>query len=71
MSAIEKLKIARHLIEDLLKDIIIYIHINIDYKQLQIHLKDGVKIYIVYNNYNEYSYSINELKRTCKENNKS
>ena len=58
MSAIEKLILARQLIEDILEHQILHIYINDDYKRLQIHLKDGIDIYIVYNNYNEYSYSV-------------
>jgi hypothetical protein len=58
MSAIDKLIRARHLLEQLLDDLIVSLSINIDFKRLYILLKDGVKIYIVYNNYGEYSYSI-------------
>jgi hypothetical protein len=58
MSAIDKLNRARHLLEELLDDMIVSLSINIDFKRLYILLKDGIKIYIVYNNYDEYSYSI-------------
>ena len=37
---------------------IVSLSINIDFKRLHIFLKDGVEIYIAYNNSDEYSYSI-------------
>lgn len=58
ITAINKLNKAKTLIEQSLDDLIISLSINIDYKRLQVILKDGVQIYIVYNNYDEYSYSI-------------
>ncbi|TFG27339.1 MAG: hypothetical protein EU532_07615 [Promethearchaeota archaeon] len=58
MSAIDKLIKAKNLFERLIDDLIVSLSINIDFKRLHILLKDGVEIYIVYNNYDEYSYSI-------------
>ncbi len=58
MSAIEKLNKAKYLLEQSLEDLIISLSINFDSKQLHVILKDGIEIYIVYNDYNEYSYSL-------------
>jgi hypothetical protein len=58
MSAIDRLNKARNLLERLIDDLIISLSININFKRLHILLKDGVEIYIVYNDYDEYSYSI-------------
>lgn len=58
MSAIDKLNKARHLLERLIDDLIVSLSINMDFKRLYILLNDGVEIYIVYNDYDEYSYSI-------------
>ena len=58
MNAIEKLNKAKSIIEEYLEDLIISLSINIDYKQIHVILKDGVEIFIVFNNYDEYSYSL-------------
>ena len=52
MSAIDKLNKARHQLERLIDDLIVSLSINIDFKRLHILLKDGVEIYIAYNNWN-------------------
>ncbi len=57
MSAIDKLNKARHLLEQSLDDLIIFLSINIDFKRLHVILKDGIELFIVYNDYEEYSYS--------------
>lgn len=58
MSAIIKLNEAKLLLEQLLKNMIRKIFINFDHKRFHIVLNDGIEISIVYNDYNEYSYSI-------------
>lgn len=58
ISASYKLGRAKFLIEQSLDALIISLSINIDYKRLKIILKDGIHIHVVYNNYDEYSYSI-------------
>lgn len=58
MKAIEKVNIAKSIMEETIEDQIISLSINFDYKRIHIALKDGVDIYIAYNNYNEYSYTI-------------
>lgn len=58
MSAIEKFAQTKKLIEDFFDDLIIFLSLNIDFKRLHVILKDGIEIFIVFNNHNEYSYSI-------------
>jgi len=58
MKAIEKLQIAKEILEKRLvlkiQDLTLYSNLE----RLKITLKDGTMIFIQYNNYNEYSYSI-------------
>ena len=58
MKAIEKLQIAKELLEKQLKSKILDITLNIHLERLKIILMDGTSIFIQYNNYNEYSYSV-------------
>ena len=58
MKATEKLKIAKDILEDHLKLRILALTLNRDLERLRLTLKDGTLIFIQYNNYNEYSYSI-------------
>jgi len=58
MKAIEKLQIAKELLEKQLKSKILGITLNINLERLKIILMDGTSIFIQYNNYNEYSYSV-------------
>ncbi|MBN1803513.1 MAG: hypothetical protein JW891_18530 [Candidatus Lokiarchaeota archaeon] len=58
MNALEKLNIAKLLLEEYLENLIISISVNYDFKRIHVLLKDGVNIYIVYNNHEEYSYSV-------------
>ena len=58
MNAIEKLLIAKELLELNLSQTISQISIDLTYKQLHIILIDGIQLYIVYNDHGEYSYSI-------------
>jgi len=58
MSAIIKLNDAKDIIEHLLNKMIQKITINYDFCRIHIVLKDGIEIFIVYNNYDEYSYSV-------------
>ncbi len=56
MKAIEKLQIAKEVLEKQLvlkiQDLTLYSNLE----RLKIALKDGTMIFIQYNNYNEYSY---------------
>jgi hypothetical protein len=58
MKANEKLQIAKGILEKRLvlkiQDLTLYSNLE----RLKITLKDGTMIFIQYNNYNEYSYSI-------------
>ncbi|MHA1267719.1 MAG: toxin-antitoxin system TumE family protein [Candidatus Helarchaeota archaeon] len=58
MKAIEKLQIAKDVLEDRLKLRIMALTLNRNLERLRLTLKDGTIIFIQYNNYNEYSYSI-------------
>jgi hypothetical protein len=60
MGSLEKLFRARSLLEQnpTFKDMMLTLFINLKLKRLKIVLKDGTKIYIQYNNYQEYSYSV-------------
>ena len=58
MKASEKLEIAKKLLELNLSNKISQISIDLTYKQLHVVLIDGIHLYIVYNNYGQYSYSI-------------
>ena len=58
MKANTKLTIAKDLFEQNLSNEIKTISINVDDKQLHIIFHDGIHVYIVYNDYEEYSYSI-------------
>ena len=58
MKASEKLQIAKEILEDQLKLEILDLTINRNLERLRITLKDGTIIFIQYNNYNEYSYSV-------------
>ena len=58
MKAIAKLTIARDIFEQNLSNEIKTISINVDDKQLHIVFHDGIHLYIVYNDYEEYSYQI-------------
>lgn len=55
MKAIEKLKIAKDILEQKLSKEISSLSLNLVYKKLNIELHNGINIYIVYN---DYSYSI-------------
>ena len=58
MNAIEKLSKAKKLLEKSLENLIISLSMNTDFKRIHIILKDGVEVFIVFNNHDEYSYSI-------------
>ncbi|MFW9988921.1 MAG: DUF6516 family protein [Candidatus Odinarchaeota archaeon] len=58
MKANEKLLIAKELLELNLSKKISQISIDLTYKQLHLILIDGINLYIVYNDHEEYSYSI-------------
>ena len=58
MKAIEKLKIAKDILEQKFSKEIGLLSLNLVYKKLNIELHNGINIYIVYNDYDEYSYSI-------------
>ncbi|MBN1216627.1 MAG: hypothetical protein JXA99_14455 [Candidatus Lokiarchaeota archaeon] len=58
MKAVEKLKIAKDILEQELSEIISFLSIDFIFKRLNIKFHNGINIYIVYNNYDEYSYSI-------------
>jgi hypothetical protein len=58
MKAIEKLQIAKEILENRLKLKIQDLTLNSNLERLKITLKDGTLIFIQYNNYNEYSYSV-------------
>ncbi len=58
MKAIEKLQIAKEVLEKNLKLKIMDLTLNSNLERLRITLKDATIIFIQYNNYNEYSYSV-------------
>ena len=58
MKAIEKLNIAKDILEKQLKSKIQNIILNTNLERIKINLRDGTVLFIQYNNYNEYSYSI-------------
>ncbi len=58
MKAIEKLQIAKGLLEKQLKSKILDITLYPNLERLKIILIDGTSIFIQYNNYEEYSYSV-------------
>ena len=58
MKAIEKLKIAKEILEQELSNEISSLSLNFVYKRLNIEFHNGINIYIMYNDCNEYSYSI-------------
>ncbi len=58
MKANEKLTIAKNILEQHISKEISSISIDFNYQQLHIVFHDGINLYIVYNNYGEYSYSI-------------
>jgi hypothetical protein len=58
MNAIEKLLVAKELLELNLSKNIGHVSIDFTYKQLHVILIDGIHIYVVYNDHGEYSYSI-------------
>ena len=58
MKAIDKLIIAKDILEQNLSNEIKIISLNIDSKQLHIVFRDGIHLYVVYNDYDQYSYSI-------------
>ncbi len=58
MKAIEKLQIAKEMLEKELISKLQNLTLYSNLERLKITLKDGTIIFIQYNNYNEYSYSI-------------
>ena len=58
MAAIDKLFTAKNLLQKKIKDYILTTSINLERKRLYVLLNDGIEIHIIYNNYDEYSYSI-------------
>jgi len=58
MSGIEKIERARLLLEKQLEEYIIDVQINYDSPRLVALLRDGTKIYIRYNDHEQYTYSI-------------
>lgn len=58
MKASEKLQTAKEILEDQLKLVIQDLTFNRNLERLRITLKEGTIIFIQYNNYNEYSYSV-------------
>ena len=58
MAAIDKLITAKTLLQHQIKDNILIISLNFEKKRLFALLNDGIEIRMVYNNYDEYSYSI-------------
>lgn len=58
MSAIDKVNRAKKLLEKILDKSIITLSINLKYYRIHLTLKDGVNLYIVYNNYDQYSYNV-------------
>lgn len=58
MSSSEKLGRAYDILQELLQDSIYSIEMVLRLATIKITLRDGVKIFIRYNNYSEYSYSI-------------
>ena len=58
MSAIIKLFEAKSLLEQFFDEDIKNLDLNQDRRQLHIVLNDGVEIYVIYNNHDEYGYSV-------------
>ena len=58
MSSSEKLGKAYDILQELLQDSIYSIEMVLRLATIKITLRDGVKLFIRYNNYSEYSYSI-------------
>ena len=58
MSGYEKLVRTREILLDLLKDLIQAMNFEPELARIKIIFRDGVTLFIRYNNYNEYSYSI-------------
>jgi hypothetical protein len=58
MTAIEKLLVAKELLELYLSKNIGHVSIDFTYKKLHIIFIDGIHLYVVYNDHGEYSYSI-------------
>lgn len=58
MKGTEKLRIAKELLEQHLSPKINKLSLDFTYKQLHVVFLDGIHLYIVYNDHEEYSYSI-------------
>ncbi len=58
MNAIEKLLVAKELLEQNMSKNIGHVSIDFTYKKLHIIFIDGIHLHIVYNDHGEYSYSI-------------
>jgi len=58
MSAISKLLEAKMLLEQLLNKEINSLNLNQDSRKLHLILTDGIEIYIIYNNHDQYGYTI-------------
>ena len=58
MSAINKINLAQVILEKILKYSITSIEINYENPRILINLKNSSRIYIQYNNHEQYSYSV-------------
>jgi len=58
MKGNEKLLIAKEFLEKNLANKIKKISLDFTYKQLHVTFFDGIQLYVVYNDHDEYSYSI-------------
>ncbi len=58
MTLLEKLMIPRETFEHNLNSLIYELNLDLEHFRLFILLQDGIKIYIRYNNYNQYSYNV-------------
>jgi hypothetical protein len=58
MLGIDKIDCAQKILQKFLGDMIIKSHLDSEDLKITVELRNGLKLYIQYNNFNQYSYSI-------------